>query len=226
METSLRCGLRAWTGGTHRYRFRILLAALLVLLGAAPLTVTDPSLDPLFGLSFSLVVLSGLLAMKRERTLLLLAVLFAVPALTARWAAILYPEYGASLVGVLFPILFLTFFVVFLLKAVITAERITIDTIAGALSVYLLLGLIWSLIYQGLALVEPASFQFDPVFAPNGSLDRMDFIYYSFVTLATVGYGDITPVAPLAQSFAYFEAVTGVIYIAVLVARLVSAYRP
>lgn len=61
--------------------------------------------------------------------------------------------------------------------------------------------------------------------ADTGPLDLMDFVYYSFITLATVGYSDITPVTSLAQSFAYAEAVTGVLYVAVLIARLVSAYR-
>lgn len=107
----------------------------------------------------------------------------------------------------------------------VTADEVTGDVIAGALSVYLLLGLTWSLVYQGLALVNPGAFTVGSAIAGTGPLDWMDFLYYSFITLATVGYGDITPVTPLAQSLAYAEAVTGVLYVAVLVARLVSAYR-
>jgi hypothetical protein len=225
MTASVRHGFRDWRGGTHRYRFRILLAALLAMLAAAPLTVGDSALDPLFGLAFSLVILAGLLAMKQERTLLLLAVLLGVPAIIARWISILVPEQTAVLFGSLFPIFFLSFFVIFLLRAVITTDPVTTDTIAGALSVYLLLGFVWSLVYQSLTLVDPAAFHVGSSIADTGPLDRMDFVYYSFITLATVGYGDITPVAPLAQSFAYAEAVTGVIYVAVLVARLVSACR-
>ncbi len=195
------------------------------MLAVAPLTVGDSALNPLFDIAFSLVVLAGLLAMKRERILLLLAVLLGVPAIIARWISILVPEQAAVLFSALFPIFFLSFFVVFLLRAVITADTVTTDTIAGALSVYLLLGFVWSLVYQGLTLVDPAAFHVGSAIADTGPLDRMDFVYYSFITLATVGYGDITPVTPLAQSFAYAEAVTGVLYVAVLVARLVSAYR-
>lgn len=225
MTASTWRGFQDWRGGTHRYRFRILLATLLAMLAAAPLTVGDSARDPLFALSFSLVILAGLLAMKRERILLLLAVLLGVPAIIARWVSVLVPEQTAILFDALFPIFFLSFFVVFLLRAVITADRVTTDTIAGALSVYLLLGFVWSLAYQGLTLVDPAAFHIGSAIADTGPLDRVDFVYYSFITLATVGYGDITPVTPLAQSFAYAEAVTGVLYVAVLVARLVSAYR-
>lgn len=220
MKESAKDVLSALAQALHRYRFRILLTSLLLMLAVAPLTVAGSSLDLVFGLVLSLVILSGLLAMRHERLLLLLAVLLGVPALLARWVAFLLPSIETPIVTALVPLFFFAFFVVFLLRAVVTADRVTTDTIAGVLSVYLLLGFVWSLIFQSLTLVDPASFHMDP---SSGALDRMDFLYYNFITLATVDYGDITPVAPLAQSFAYAEAVTGVLYIAVLVARLVSA---
>lgn len=220
MKESAKDVLSALAQALHRYRFRILLTSLLLMLAVAPLTVAGSSLDLVFGLVLSLVILSGLLVMRHERLLLLLAVLLGVPALLARWVAFLLPSIETPIVTALVPLFFFAFFVVFLLRAVVTADRVTTDTIAGALSVYLLLGFVWSLIFQSLTLVDPASFHMDP---SSGALDRMDFLYYNFITLATVDYGDITPVAPLAQSFAYAEAVTGVLYIAVLVARLVSA---
>ncbi len=214
-----------WFRTPHPYRFRALFAALLLLLAAVPLTVTDSLSDPFLALALSLVIIAGLMAMRSERKLLLLALLLGVPAVLVRWIAMLFPDQTPAVFGFLFPIFFLSFFVLFLLRTVITADRITEDTIAGALSVYLLLGFVWSLIYQWLVLIEPGSFHASADLLASGALDRMDLLYYSFITLATVGYGDITPVTPLAQSFAYAEAVTGVLYVAVLVARLVSAYR-
>jgi hypothetical protein len=216
--------LSVWSGRVHRYRFRILLASLLLLLAVEPVTVAGSPLEPLFGLAISLVILSGLLAMQHERLLLGIAILLGAPVLIARWVAALLPTSPDSAVAVLIPVLFFAFFVVFLLRAVVTADEVTSDVIAGALSVYLLMGVSWSLIYQSVFLMNPAAFNIGSAIAAGG-IDRMDFVYYSFITLATVGYGDITPVAPLAQSFAYAEAVIGVLYVAVLVARLVSAYR-
>jgi hypothetical protein len=225
MSEWVKEGLSAWAERSHRYRFRVLLASLLLLLAAVPLTVASPSFDLVFGIAVTLVVLSGLLAMQCERLLLLLAALLGVSALLARWIAILFPSAETALATTLVPFFFFAFFVVFLLRAVVTAEEVTSDVIGGALSVYLLLGLTWSLLYQSIALVDPAAFSVGAAIADSGPLTLMDFLYYSFITLATVGYGDITPVAPAAQSFAAAEAVIGVLYVAVLVARLVSAYR-
>lgn len=225
MKENAKVVLSDLVGGVHRYRFRILLASLLLMLAVAPLTVAGSSLDMVFGVALSLVILAGLLAMRHERLLLLLAILLGVPALIARWVAVFLPSTAAPLATALVPLFFFAFFVVFLLRAVVTADEVTSDVIAGALSVYLLLGFTWSLAYQSLTLVDPAAFHVGSAIADTGPLGRMDFLYYSFITLATVGYGDITPVAPVAQSFAYAEAVTGVLYVAVLVARLVSAYR-
>lgn len=209
----------------HEHRFLILLISLLLLLAAWPLATIYPAYEVMVDLSLSLVILSGLFAMKCERMLLLLAVLLGVPAIITRWIVALAPELLAPAVGALFPILFLAFFIVFLLRAVVLADRITRDTIAGALSIYLLFGIVWALTYQLLDQIHPGSFYFNPDISPEGALDRMDYLYVSFITLATVGYGDITPITPVAQSFAYSEAVTGVLYIAVLIARLVGGLQ-
>lgn len=217
--------LSALSRVVHRYRFRILLASLLLLLAVEPVTLAGSTHEQIFGAALSVVILAGLLAMQHERLLLGIAILLGAPVLIARLAATLLPSDTSSIVVVLVPISFFAFFVVFLLRAVVTADEVTTDVIAGALSVYLLLGVSWSMVYQGLAMLDPSAFNIGTAIAAAGPIDRMDYVYYSFITLATVGYGDITPVAPLAQSFAYAEAVIGVLYVAVLVARLVSAYR-
>lgn len=103
------------------------------MLAAAPLAVGDSTRAPILALSFSLVILAGLLG---------------VPAIIARWVSVLVPEQTAALFDTLFPIFFLSFFAVFLLRTVITTDTVTTDPIAGALSVYLLLGIVWSLACQ------------------------------------------------------------------------------
>jgi hypothetical protein len=209
----------------HPFRFRFLLASLVLMLALAPLTLENTSLDLVFVSAITLVILSGVFSMRRERLLLLLALLLAVPSLLARWVAVLYPSVGTPLAAALVPIFFFVFFIVFVLRSVVSAERASGDVVAGALSVYLLIGFAWSLAYQGLSIVDPAALRADTAIAPEGRLDRMDLLYFSFITLATVGYGDITAVAPGAQFLAYAEAVTGVLYVAVLVARIVSVYQ-
>ncbi len=118
---------------------------------------------------------------------------------------------------------------VFLLLATINAFRqiavgndISLNRIVGAVCVYLLLGVMWSIAYNVLEYLQPDSFKgltelVSPVWNP-------DWIYFSFVTITTLGYGDITPLTQTARSLAVAEAIVGQFYIAVLVAGLVSAY--
>lgn len=99
----------------------------------------------------------------------------------------------------------------------------TIDghKIVGAICIYLLLGLIWTLLYLLLAEALPGAFnglQQGPWYDNFSSLS-----YYSFVTLTTLGYGDISPALPITRFLAYMEAVVGVLYIAILVASLIGA---
>lgn len=95
----------------------------------------------------------------------------------------------------------------------------------GAVVGYLLLGIIWSLLYSAAETAFPGSFA-TPMLGGSdgvsGRVDRGTLGYFSFITLATVGYGDVTPTTPLAQTLAWTEAVTGQLYLAILVAGLVG----
>jgi hypothetical protein len=102
------------------------------------------------------------------------------------------------------------------------------NRIAGAISIYMLIGLIWSCLYFFVSLIEPQAFNGLPDLSTddvrNVNAAFMDLLYYSYVSLSTLGYGDITPVSRAAQSLAYLEAICGVMYVAVLVAALVGSY--
>jgi len=89
-----------------------------------------------------------------------------------------------------------------------------------------LLGLIWALAYALLAQLSPGSFAFAANPHSSGRMDRFNAFYFSFVTLSTVGFGDVTPVSRLARTLAVMEAVTGTFYVAILIARLVAMYVP
>ena len=104
---------------------------------------------------------------------------------------------------------------------VMRAHRPAGDRIVGAICVYLLIGLAWAKVYETLNTVAPGSFRFPPdtAWAAPGPLR---YTYVSFITLATVGYGDVTPVTPLAGTLAWLEAVTGQLYLAITIARLVA----
>jgi hypothetical protein len=97
---------------------------------------------------------------------------------------------------------------------------VTIETICAALAVYLFLGLIWVFAYNLLEVVEPGSFSFGAGGDDESPFSR--FIGFSFVTLTTLGYGNISPMNPRADALSYTEAIIGQIYLTVLVARLVA----
>jgi hypothetical protein len=95
---------------------------------------------------------------------------------------------------------------------------VNVHRIQGAVVAYLLLGLVWASAYEVVALLVPGAFEgAEPV-----AHDSRIWIYFSFVTLTTVGYGDVTPAHTAAQSLAMLEALTGQLYPAILLARLVS----
>lgn len=104
-----------------------------------------------------------------------------------------------------------------ILRAIL-AKHVSSDAIFGAICGYLLLGIIWGLLYYSLEISSPGAFRA----AAGEPIDRGTLGYYSFITLATVGYGDITPITPLARTLAWLEAVAGQFYLAILVAGLVG----
>jgi hypothetical protein len=100
---------------------------------------------------------------------------------------------------------------------------VTDDRIFVSVSLYLLLGMLWFSLYNLLEAIHPGSFVLQS--GPLTSLPRGTLIYLSLATLTTLGYGDIVPVTPISRMVAALEAVAGVLYIAITVARLVAGYR-
>ena len=116
------------------------------------------------------------------------------------------------------------FLVVRLLRFILHAPSVTVEVLCASIAAYLMLGLTWTIAYWLVDQVTPGgAFSFNT----NGgtrSMNGFTGFYFSFVTLSTVGYGDITPVSRFARWLAAMEAMTGLLYVAVLIARLVSLY--
>ena len=106
-----------------------------------------------------------------------------------------------------------------LLSGILGRHEITQDTIRGSLSVYLLLGILFALLYRIVYILKPA--EFAASIAPGMF---SEFLYFSFTTLTTLGYGDISPLGPISRSLTTLEAITGPVFLTVLVSRLVGHY--
>ncbi len=106
---------------------------------------------------------------------------------------------------------------------VLLSQQVKTNVIVGAMAVYLLLGLIWASLYALVLLFEPLAL--NGVQLVDGISDFPQLLYFSYVTLTTTGYGDVTPAVPLTRTLAYLEAITGTFYLAIVVASLISARR-
>jgi voltage-gated potassium channel Kch len=119
---------------------------------------------------------------------------------------------------------------VVILLSITKNNKVTTDTIYGAICVYLLIGIIWLELFSIVEMIEPGSFLSggENVVKLTGEFHSRpgfnNLLYFSFVTLTTLGYGDIAPATPLAKALSSLEAVVGQLFIAVLIARLVGMH--
>lgn len=167
---------------------------------------------------FSLLLISGIAAMSAKRRTFIMISVIAFIALFIRWTDFLNPSPTLYFLDHFATVVSIILFCFVLLAHVLKKGPITFRRIQGAVAVYLLIGLAWANAYKMIEHSVPGSF--------SGALTDVErftsWVYFSFVTLATLGYGDITPVSPVARSLAAAEAITGQLYLAILIARLVS----
>jgi len=215
----------------RRSRYLFLLIALSILLVAYPFWGRDVIGLATFDIMLWSVLLGGLWALHRDPRLLGIALSLAVTVVVGNVATYLYPVREIVLVSCLLDLALLIFVTAIILRHVVEEGRVDADRIFGAVCGYLLIGLTWALIYGALDLIQPGSFDLGgppaiPTVAGTDAAphfaDMDPMLYYSLVTLSTLGYGDIVAVTRAARSFSALEAVVGQLYVAVVVARLIG----
>jgi hypothetical protein len=167
--------------------------------------------------------LAGVYAVSDKRAQRITAIALGTLAIALHILLTVRPDPRLTAPTLLCTLIFLAFTLVCLLRAVLRAKEVTHDTIYGSLSVYLLMAVTWGVAYLLLATFQPAALFIDPVRHPNHTTDWSDCMFYSFVTLTSLG-SDIVPMSQQARSLSMLETVSGVLYVAVLIARLVSLY--
>ena len=160
-----------------------------------------------------------------KRSLVIAAIILAVPAFLQRVLNLAVSASSLSILNIVLSFLFDVLIVAVILRRVVAPGKPNSETIFGALSVYLLVGFAFSSIYGMVGVLQPHSFYLDPLTNHHAHPDRMDFIYYSFATMTSLGAVGITPVSGEARSVSVIEAILGVLYLAVLISRLIGAYR-
>jgi hypothetical protein len=211
----------------HRWRFGVVLMASLLLAVAQPLSAGLFDEHRSFDVFFSLLIVAVLLLVFEEREHRRTAFSLGFAALLGVWASHAVGGRVGQMCLVAAHLLAVCFFAFALYRILrgIFARQVSGDAIFGAVCGYLLLGIIWTLLYSAVETAFPGSFSCPMPAGPDSLVaqpDRDVLGYYSFITLATVGYGDVTPTTPLARTLAWMEAVAGQFYLAILVAGLVG----
>lgn len=210
--------LRFWAAD----RSLSVLFGLLVVVAVAPPVLATPGRLGGLGreIAFSLLLVAGVMVGLERRALRLVAAVMAVLALVLRWGSTATSSAYVAAGRELASLAALALFAVVVAGRVYRPGAVTLHRILGAVAVYLLLGLTWASAYELVHILRPDAFTGAVGNAPTSHT----WIYFSFVTLTTTGYGDVAPVHPVARWLAVLEAMAGQLYLAITVARLVALY--
>ena len=206
----------------HRFSTVELLIALVLLFVFFPFVEEVKGGDIIVAILLSLVLLSAVLAVADRKGVFFIALVLAIPAIAGRWINHFRPDLVPPPVFLIAGLALIAFVVANLLRFVLRAPSVNTEVLCASISAYLMLGLLWTVAYWLVAQVTPNAFAFNT--GPKESMGGFNAFYFSFITLSTVGYGDITPVSRIARWLAATEAMTGLLYVTVLIARLVSLY--
>ncbi len=209
------------------WRFGTLLVTLVVLqVLALPLQEARLGIT-VVSLLFLGVIVTGVVAASRARWTFFVALLLALPAFSTELFILVGGNRGLAVLRDLSYLSLLSFGIVVLLWwGVLKQERVTVDVLIGGICVYLLIGMWFYFAYSVVELLRPGSFLLDENrLLDSGGLGRfLDLVYFSNVTLSTLGFGDVRPVTPAARTLSMTEALVGQIYLATLVAVLVGMH--
>jgi len=201
-------------------RFGFLLISILLLFALRPFLVGYVGLQILTDIFIFVIIATAVYAVSEQKRVLIIAMVIAIPALGFNWSYYFVKIATIRLAADGISAVFIAYMIINILSYVFKGKKITVDVIFAGISGYFLIGLMWAFVFSALEYILPGSFQL-----PHVEGDRLiHAVYYSFVTLTTVGYGDITPVSASARSFSLLEAITGQLYIAILIAGLVGKY--
>jgi hypothetical protein len=202
-------------------RFLYLIILIFLMLLAVPILSGFVGVRLFLDIFMTAILISTIYAVSEGKHVSLIALLLALPMIVSMWTGFVLQESRVILVGNIFGVLFFAFTISRILVFIFREEEVNLNLIFAAAVVYLLMAIMWSYVHLSLERIVPGAYSIP---ADKGVHGQFLFVYYSFVTISTLGYGDITPLSSLARSLSIIEAVTGQLFIAVLIAWLVGVY--
>ncbi len=210
-------------GYVKNYNFFVLLAGILVFLLLTPVlqSYKSESIRILLLWTLCLTLLIQVWSLIEDRKLFRLGMVLTVLSFILTGLGQFYPWPVIKLLSLFIFLIFFCLGLFIAAREVFSKSSITLNTFAGALSLYFLLGMVWTLAYIFISQLQPLSFKgLDEVAVHN----ELEFIYFSYITLTSLGYGDIVALTPIARTLTYIEVIIGQFYMAVLVGALVGKY--
>jgi voltage-gated potassium channel len=215
--------LKQALSGQHAHK--ILLGFLLFVILISPMVQDFTKVSWIMSALFILVMLAAVRTMADRKTHQRTAFVLAFIAIYGQVGFLYLPGPWMESIRDLFTALFLFAVSLVLLRNIlIRSQLVTADLIVGAINVYLMVGMAFTFLFAYLELIHPGSFAGLNSIAAGSERPVDSFLYFSYVTLSTLGYGDVTPVTDMATTLSYVEAIFGQLYLAILVARLVGLF--
>ena len=200
----------------------LLLCSLIILLLVSPFIEATEWGDVLITLLFTGILLSLVRLVSDRRNLQIGVGVLAACAILFLWMGNPFPPDTVWLWGEALYVCLNILVIVIALTQIVTSKVVDRDVLIGAVAIYLLLGITWALIFSFVHAIDPSSF--GDILGSEHS-DWNQFVYFSFSTLTTLGYGDVVAVSPFARTLSILTAVSGVMYEAMIIARLVGLFR-
>ena len=175
----------------------------------------------IYDIAFTLIFLLGYLISDRMHPVILP---LSIGAVIVTWTSAIFKLKMLFYLSSSLNLVFFAIVVFTLIKHLAISKTVTFRLILDSIIIYLLIGLIFSIIVGFIYGSDPTAFSFTGSGNTSAVVNRHDFIYFTFVTLTTTGFGDIVPVQPYARSLTIFIAITGQIYIAIIISMLVGKY--
>jgi len=210
--------------GIYRHSAAHFLAALVLIFVTAPFIEDLRGGELIEAVLMTVVLLSAVLAVGGRRRTLVWASVLVIPALVGKWINHWRPDLMPPEVFLGAGLLFVLFVVLHLLRFILRAPRIDSEILCLGVSNYLMLGWLWAFAYMLVDRMVPGSFAFTVGPSSVRSLEGFRGFYFSYSTITTVAYGDIIPLSSAVRMLAMAEAMAGMLYVALLIARLVSLY--
>lgn len=178
----------------------------------------DMSSEILLGILLTFILLASIYTIISSKKFLYVGTTLIFLSIIANWLSVSFPDVFIIKIAYLIQPIFFVYICIVIVTNLFSIEDVTMDIIMGSICVYLFIGLAFSMFYEFLHYLNHNAFNFihqdiDP---------SSEFFYFSYVTLTTLGYGDITPNTQIAKSVSVMEAIIGQFYLAIMVARLVA----